>query len=65
MFDFIRSLFGKGQLVYDVVLTDGREARLKCAYTGSLDTLDHEAVMRKAQLSGNFEIASWTYLGDI
>jgi len=66
MIDWVKSLFGEGKLVYDVVLADGGKARLKIHYVGSLDSLtqnDHLESMRRCELEENVNIKSWEYKG--
>ena len=64
MIDWFKSLFGKGTIVYELVLQDNTTVRAKIEYVGSLDTINHTNNIRRIELSQDISVRSWEYKGD-
>lgn len=68
MIDWIKSLFGKGTLVFEITTDKGDTGRAKVEYVGKLNTLtdqDKCDLIKKLELEQDIKIVSWEYLGAI
>lgn len=66
MLDFIKSFFGKGKLVYDVVFADGQEATVKYSFVGNPMTKtdeDEKEMIQKIELESGLKVTNYTYRG--
>jgi len=63
MINWIKSLFGKGRLVYKVTTMNGDLYKVKLRYAGNLATLNHQEAIERVYLEFPYRIRHVEFIG--